>query len=132
MATYITLLKCKIHRARVTEADLHYEGSCTIDTALMKAAGLIAHEHVHIWNVVNGNRFETYVIPAPKGSGIIQINGAAAHQAKKGDLVIITSFAHYDEKAVKKHKPLIVFVDAQNRVKHIAHKSGHADPLPVL
>lgn len=129
---YTTLLKSKIHRARVTEAELHYEGSCSIDTDLMKAADLVAHEHVHIWNVSNGNRFETYVIPAPKGSGMIQINGAAAHQAKKGDLVIITSFAHYDAKGMKKHKPKIVFVDGKNRIKKIARKSGSADPLPII
>lgn len=132
MAKYTTLLKSKIHRARVTEAELHYEGSCSIDQGLMKASELIAHEHVHIWNVSNGNRFETYVIPAPKGSGMVKINGAAAHQAKKGDLIIITSFAHYDEKAVKKHKPKIVFVDEKNRVKRIARKSGSDDPLPVI
>ncbi len=129
---YTTLLKCKIHRARVTEAELHYEGSCSIDTDLMKASGLVAHEHIHVWNVSNGNRFETYVIPAPKGSGMIKINGAAAHQAKKGDLVIITSFAHYDEKSMKKHKPKVVFVDDNNKVKKIAHKSGSDDPLPII
>ena len=132
MAFYTTLLKCKIHRARVTEADLHYEGSCSIDQDLMKASGLVAHEHIHVWNVSNGNRFETYVIPAPKGSGMVKINGAAAHQAKRGDLIIITSFAHYDNGAMKKHRPRVVFVDDKNRVKKIAHKSGSADPLPVI
>jgi aspartate 1-decarboxylase len=129
---YTTLLKSKIHRARVTEAELHYEGSCSIDEELMRAADLVPHEHVHIWNVTNGNRFETYVIPAPKGSGTIKINGAAAHQAKKDDLIIITSFAHYDAKGAKKHKPKIVFVDERNRIKKIANKSGSADPLPVI
>jgi len=116
----------------VTEAELHYEGSCSIDTDLMKSSGLVAHEHIHIWNVTNGNRFETYVIPAPKGSGMVKINGAAAHQAKKGDLIIITSFAHYDEKAMKKHQPKVVFVDGKNRVKKIARKSGSDDPLPII
>lgn len=129
---YTTLLKAKIHRARVTEADLHYEGSCSIDMALMKASGLLPHEHVHIWNVSNGNRFETYVIPAPQGSGMIKINGAAAHQAKEGDLIIITSFAHYDARESKKHKPRIVFVDDKNRIKKVAHKSGASDPSPVI
>ncbi len=116
----------------MTQADLHYEGSCSIDADLMKTSHLVAHEHVHIWNVSNGNRFETYVIPAPKGSGMIKINGAAAHQAKKGDLVIITSFAHYNTAEVKKHRPRIVFVDVTNRVKKIASKSGSDDPLPVI
>lgn len=129
---YTTLLKSKIHRARVTEAELHYEGSCSIDLDLMKAADLVAHEHVHIWDITNGNRFETYVIPAPKGSGMIKINGAAAHQAKEGDLVIVTSFAHYDAKESKKHKPKVVFVDDKNRIKRIADKSGSADPLPSI
>lgn len=98
----------------------------------MKASGLVAHEHIHVWNVTNGNRFETYVIPAPKGSGMIKINGAAAHHAKKGDLVIITSFGHYDQNSMKTHKPKIVFVDDKNRVKKIARKSGSKDPLPVI
>jgi len=132
VAFYTTLLKCKIHRARVTQADLHYEGSCSIDENLMKASGLVAHEHIHVWNVTNGNRFETYVIPAPKGSGMIKINGAAAHHARKGDLVIITSFAHYDGTSMKSHKPKIVFVDDKNRVKKVARKSGSKDPLPVI
>ncbi len=129
---YTTLLKSKIHRARVTEAELHYEGSCSIDLGLMKAAGLAPHEHVHVWNITNGNRFVTYVIPASRGSGMIKINGAAAHQAKKGDLVIITSFAHYDTKEAKRHKPKIVFVDEKNRIKRVVAKSGRADPLPNI
>lgn len=126
---YTTLLKSKLHRARVTEADLHYEGSCSIDADLMKAAGLIAHEHIHVWDVTNGSRFETYVIEAPRGSGMVKINGAAAHHAKKGDLVIITSFAHYDAREAKKHTPKIVLVDNHNRVKKIIAKSGRKDPL---
>lgn len=120
-----TLLKSKIHRATVTKADLHYEGSITIDAHLMKAADLIPHEHVHIWNLTNGNRFETYVIPGHSGSGEIQINGAAAHHAKKGDQVIISSFAHLSVTQARKHKPRIVFVDPQNRIQKTARKSGH-------
>lgn len=120
-----TMLKSKIHRATVTMADLHYEGSVTIDTNLMKAANLITHEHVHIWDVTNGSRFETYVIPGAKGSGVIQINGAAAHLAKKGDHVIITSFSHFNPKEAKTHKPKIVFVDEKNRIKRTTNKSGH-------
>ncbi len=119
-----SILKSKIHRARVTSADLHYEGSCSIDSALMKAANLVPHEHVHIWNVTTGSRLETYVIPAPKGSGTIQINGSAAHHAKKNDLVIITSFAHLTPAKARSHKPRIVFVDSDNRIKKIARRSG--------
>jgi aspartate 1-decarboxylase len=115
----------------VTRADKHYEGSCSVDTQLMKAADLVAHEHVHIWNVTSGTRFETYVIPAPKGSGTIQINGAAAHLAKKGDLIIISSFAHLPRKKALTHKPKIVFVDKNNRIKKISRKSGSPDRLPV-
>jgi aspartate 1-decarboxylase len=123
---FTTLLKSKIHRARVTEADLHYEGSCAIDSGLMKAANIVPHEHIHIWNVTNGNRFETYAIPAPKGSGTIQINGAAAHHAKPGDIIIISSFAHYPKNKIAKHKPTVVFVDDDNRMTTLARKSGKA------
>ena len=126
-----TILKSKIHRARVTKADLHYEGSCSVDVDLMKAADLVAHEHVHIWNVTRGSRFETYVIPAPKGSGMIQINGAAAHHAKKNDLVIISSFVHLPRQKALKHKPKIVFVDKNNRIREISRKSGRPDRLPT-
>lgn len=127
----ITILKSKIHRARVTSADRHYEGSISVDLGLMKAAELVHHEHVHVWNVTNGSRFETYVVPAPKGSGIIQINGAAAHHAKKGDLVIVSSFAQLTQKQAGRHLPKIVFVDEKNRIKKIARLSGSAEHLPV-
>lgn len=121
---HITILQSKIHRARVILADRDYEGSITIDLALMKAAGIIHHQHVHVWNVTNGSRFETYAIPAPAGSGMIQINGAAAHQANAGDLVIISSFCHVSVGQAKKHRPKIVFVDDQNQVKKITRVSG--------
>ncbi len=110
------VLKSKIHRATVTDADLHYEGSITIDEDLLKASDILPHEHVHIWDVTNGNRFETYALAGKKGSGTICINGAAAHLAKTGDLVIITSFAALDEKALKKHQPKVVFVDSKNKM----------------
>ena len=119
-----TLLKSKIHRARVTRADRSYEGSVSIDGNLMEAADLVTHEHVHVWDVTNGKRFETYVIPAPKGSGTIQINGAAAHHAKKGDDVIIASFAHFPKATALRHQPKIVFVNRRNRIVRIARKSG--------
>ena len=128
---YLTLLKSKIHRARVTSADLHYEGSCSIDEKLIKAAGLHIHEHIHVWNITRGTRLETYVIPAPADSGIIQMNGAAAHHTKKNDLIIITAFGHVLASSVKKHQPKIVFVDDKNGVKRISRKSGYAEKLPI-
>jgi aspartate 1-decarboxylase len=104
-----TLLKSKIHRVTVTDADLHYEGSVSIDESLLEAADILPHEHVHIWDVTNGNRFETYTLPAPRGSGTICINGAAAHLAKKGDVIIITSFFTVPEELARTHQPTIVF-----------------------
>ena len=88
------IMKSKIHRARVTRADLEYEGSITIDPILMEAANLVTHEHVHVWNVTSGARFETYALEGERGSGTVQVNGAAAHHAKRDDPVIITSFGH--------------------------------------
>ncbi|MFO1519744.1 MAG: aspartate 1-decarboxylase [bacterium] len=111
-----SVLKSKIHRVTVTDADLHYEGSVSIDENLLKAADILPNEHVHVWDVTNGNRFETYALSAKKGSGTICINGAAAHLAKTGDIVIITSFAALDEKKLKKHVPKVVLVDSKNRI----------------
>lgn len=111
-----TLLKSKIHRATVTEANLDYEGSVTIDRALMDAADIVEHEQVQIYDVTNGARLTTYVIPGPAGSGVVCINGAAAHLVKAGDLVILATYAEFDEPAVRRHRPRVVFVDAENRV----------------
>ncbi len=111
-----TLLKSKIHRATVTDADLHYEGSVSIDVNLLEAANILPHEHVHIWDVTNGNRFETYALAAPRGSATICINGAAAHLAKKGDIVIITSFVALTEEQIKNHEPNVVLVDEHNQM----------------
>lgn len=122
-----TLLKSKIHRATVTRADLHYEGSLTLDQDLMKAGDLVPHEHIHVWNVTTGSRFETYVIPGKKKSGVLQINGAAAHHAKEGDLVIISSFAQIPASGVKRHKPKIVFVNEKNKIVRITRTSGHKE-----
>ncbi|MBI2082543.1 MAG: aspartate 1-decarboxylase [Deltaproteobacteria bacterium] len=122
-----TLLKSKIHRATVTRADLHYEGSLTIDQDLMKAADLVTHEQIHVWNVTTGSRFETYVIPGKKKSGFLQINGAAAHHAKEGDIVIISSFVQIPTSKLKRHKPKIVFVDEKNRMVRITRASGHKE-----
>lgn len=111
------LLKSKIHRATVTEADLHYAGSVTIDRDLLEAADIVDHEQVEIYNITNGSRLTTYAINGEAGSGTICINGAAAHLAHRGDLVIIASYADYDEREVASHQPKIVLVDRQNRVQ---------------
>ena len=111
------LLKSKIHRVTVTEADLHYEGSVTIDLDLMEAADLVEHEQVDVYNISGGERFTTYAIPGEPGSGVICINGAAAHLARPGDLVIIASYADYSPEEVQEHEPRIVQVDEQNRVR---------------
>ena len=114
-----TLLKSKIHRATVTEADLEYEGSVTVDRDLMDAADLLHYEQVHIFNITNGNRFTTYVIEAKRGSKVICINVAAAHLAREGDRVIIASFATYDESECKKHAPKLVYVDENNNITNV-------------
>ena len=111
-----TLLKSKIHRATVTDANLDYQGSVTIDPLLMAAADLLQFERVEIYNVTNGERFATYAIPGRPGSGEICVNGAAAHKASAGDLVILASYAAYDEEAARAHRPALVFVDAANRM----------------
>ncbi len=110
-----TLLKSKIHRATVTDADLHYQGSVKVDPLLMAAADLLPHERVEIYNVTNGERFATYVIEGAPGSGEVVINGAAAHKARRGDLVILCSYAAYEEGEARAHRPQVVFVDARNR-----------------
>lgn len=117
-----TMLKCKIHRATVTDAVLHYEGSVTIDRTLMDAAGLVEYEQVHIWNVDNGNRFVTYAIEGEAGSGVICLNGAAARKVDKGDLVIIASFGAYDEKELAGYQPTLVYVDGKNRITDVKRK----------
>ncbi len=111
-----TLLKSKIHRATVTEANLDYEGSVTIDRALMDAADIVDHEQVQIYDVTNGSRLTTYAIPGPAGSGVVCINGAAAHLVKAGDLVILATYAEYDEADVRRHRPRVVFVDSDNEI----------------
>lgn len=112
----ITLMKGKIHRASVTEADLHYEGSISIDRLLLDAAGLLINERVEIFNIDTGARFATYVIEAPRGSGMIGLNGAAARLAMPGDKVIIVAYAAFDEAEAKTFRPRVVRVDRENRI----------------
>jgi len=123
------LLKGKIHRAVVTDADLDYEGSITVDEDLMEAANIAPYEEVRIYNIANGERLETYAIPGPRGSGEICLNGAAAHKASKGDLVIIACFAYAAEEAVKNWKPRLVYVDEKN---HIVRKASQIGEVCVL
>lgn len=119
-----TLLKSKIHRATVTEADLEYEGSVTVDRNLMDAADLIHYEQVHIFNITNGNRFVTYVIEGERGSNVICVNGAAAHLAREGDCLIIASFSNYNEAECKKHAPKLVYVDGNNNITSLKPKTS--------
>jgi len=114
----LTLLKAKIHRASVTHAELHYEGSCAIDGRLLDISGIREYERVEIYNINNGERFATYAIRAEEDSGIISVNGAAAHKAQPGDLVIICAYGALDEAAAAEFKPTLVYVDRQNRLTH--------------
>jgi aspartate 1-decarboxylase len=124
-----TMFRGKIHRATVTGADLHYEGSVTIDVDLLERADILPYERVDIWNVTNGERFQTYALAGHRGSGVVCINGAAAHKAKKGDLVIIASFGQMTDKEARKWTPRCVFVDAQNRP--VETRAEHAGQIEV-
>ena len=123
-----TMMKSKIHRATVTQADLHYVGSVAIDTALMEAADLLEGEQVTIADLTNGARLETYVIPAPRGSGTITVNGAAAHLVRAGDLVIIMSYAVVDDAEARALKPRVVHVDQDNRIVKLG--KDPSEPVP--
>ena len=121
-----TLFRSKIHRATVTQADLDYEGSVTIDATLMRAADILPYEKVHIWNRTNGSRLETYALEGEPDSGVICVNGAAAHLARPGDMVIIATFAEAaDEAEARAWRPIVVHVDAAN---HIV--PGRTDEVP--
>lgn len=111
-----TFFKSKIHRATVTHADLDYEGSVTIDEDLLEASGILEYEAVHVWNITRGTRLQTYAIKGGRGSGVICINGAAAHLNGPGDLVILATFAEVEEAEVGAFKPTVVLVDRQNRI----------------
>jgi aspartate 1-decarboxylase len=112
-----TMMKAKIHRATVTDSNLDYQGSVTIDENLLDKTGIIPYEQVDIYNITNGERFTTYAIKGPRDSGVICINGAAAHKAKKGDLVIIVSYGTFQENELEGFEPKVAFVDAYNRIK---------------
>ncbi|HET9466419.1 MAG TPA: aspartate 1-decarboxylase [Gemmatimonadales bacterium] len=110
------LMKSKIHRATVTSADLHYEGSLTVDENLLDAADLLPHEEVQVVNVNNGNRFSTYVIPGPRGSGVMQLNGAAARLGLPGDVIILISYGVFSADEAERHSPRVVHLDERNRI----------------
>ena len=120
-----TMLKSKLHRVRVTHSELHYEGSCAIDETLLEAADIREYQQIEIYNISNGERFTTYAIRARRDSGIISINGAAAHKATPGDLIIIASYASYGELELQKYHPELVYVDDSNRI------TGRRQEIPV-
>lgn len=112
-----TMLKSKLHRVRVTHSELDYEGSCAIDETLLEAADIREYQQIEIYNVNNGERFTTYAIRAQRNSGIISVNGAAARKAAPGDILIIATYAVYNELELEKFKPELVYVDSMNRIK---------------
>lgn len=123
----------KIHRAVVTGADLNYEGSVTIDNRLLDAAGILNHEEIHVWNLTRGSRFTSYAIAGDRDSGVICVNGAAAHLTRPGDLIIIAAFGEMDEEAARRHEPRIVRVDSNNRIVGVAPEvPGPRTPLSAV
>lgn len=123
-----TMMKSKIHRATVTDANLHYQGSVTLDPLLMAAADILHHERVEIYDVTNGNRFATYAIPGAPGRGEVCLNGAAAHLVAPGDLVILATYAEFEEEEARRLQPKVVFVDEKNRQLAGAPPAPPAEP----
>ncbi|HMN44249.1 MAG TPA: aspartate 1-decarboxylase [Povalibacter sp.] len=122
----LTLLQAKLHRVRVTQADLDYEGSCGIDEALLEASGLRPNQYIELYNVNNGERFATYIIKAPRGSGDISLNGAAARKAMVGDLLIICAYSQYTEAEAERHEPVVVLVDERNQPLAAKSRAGQS------
>lgn len=127
----VSMLKGKIHRAVVKQAELNYVGSITIDTELLEAAGILEYEKVHIVDVENGNRFETYTIAGEAGSGMICLNGAAARQVQVGDHVIIMAYCQLEAQEAKEHKPYVVFVDGDNHIEKLSRYEKHGEISPI-
>ena len=123
-----TMMKSKIHRATLTGSDLNYVGSITVDADLLEAADILDHELVHVLDIDNGARFETYTIPGPRGSGEVQVNGAAARLVHEGDKVIIVSYASYDEAELESYEPRVVHVDARNAIAGLSARGD--DEIP--
>ena len=124
---FLTMFKSKIHRATVTEANLNYMGSITVDRTLLEAANILPHEKVQIVNNNNGSRFETYTIAGPRDSGVICLNGAAARMVQPGDTVIIIAYAMLDAEEAKSFHPTVVFLDENNHIKQITDGENHGD-----
>ncbi len=122
-----TLLKAKLHHAYVTHSELEYEGSCAIDGHLLESAGIVEYEQIHIYNTTNGERFITYAISAEHHSGIISVNGAAAHKANKGDRVIICAYASLSQQELANFKPSLIYLDVHNNIK----RSRNSIPVQV-
>lgn len=125
-----TMMKSKIHRCTVTDADLTYEGSITVDSLLMEAADFLPHEQVHVWNINNGERFQTYVIPGPPNSGTICVNGSAARKVQRGDLLIIATFAGMNEEEARNLVPTVVYVDGDNKMRRGENPHGARPARP--
>lgn len=121
------MLKSKIHRLTVTDADLNYEGSLSLDRDLMDVADLRPFERIEVYNINNGSRFSTYVIPAPRGSGTVKLNGAAARLGCKGDLIIVASYGDYEEEELENYRPILVYVDEHNRVMSVKYSMEEED-----
>ncbi len=122
---HVTMLKAKLHQARVTHSELMYEGSCAIDSDLLDRAGIREYEQIHIYNVNNGERFVTYAIRAEAGSGVISVNGAAARLAAPGDMVIVCAYVALSREELETFQPTLIYLDAQNRVI----RTGHSIPV---
>lgn len=114
----LTMLQAKLHRARVTHSELEYEGSCAIDGHLLDTAGISEYQQIDIYNITNGERFTTYAIRAEDNSGIVSVNGAAAHKANPGDVIIICSYVQLDQRELSSFKPTLVYVNEDNRITH--------------
>ncbi len=128
----VNMLKGKIHRATVVQAELNYVGSITVDPVLMEAAGILEYEYVQIVDVENGNRFETYTIAGEPGSGMICLNGAAARQVAVGDHIIIMCYAQMTPEEAKEHRPKVVFVDGENNIKNVSRYEKHGELSPEV
>ena len=126
-----TVFKSKIHRATVTDGNLNYEGSLSIDQDLLDAADILPNEQIHVWDVTNGVRLITYALPAKRGSKEVCVNGAGAHLIKKGDLVIVATFTEMKTKEAKKYKPTVVFVDETNVIKEVADEPAPTTTTPM-
>jgi len=111
------MMKAKIHRATVTSTDVDYEGSLTIDANLLEAADILPNEQIHVWDVTNGTRLVTYALAGEPGSGAMQVNGAGAHLIHPGDIIIVATYASFEDKELRGHKPRVIFVDGKNRMK---------------